>query len=309
MGPGCYGWDGNAGRSDGTRPSRRVSYPRDHGHRGQRGDVFGSRGLDRGAGGRVRLGQVDGRPERHGHPAQGRPDRGRRDPVPRSQEYRRHHRHRQARSRRPPDAGDPRRPNLDHFPGAHDLAIAGPYHRRPGRRGLAAAPRCGPRGRPGVDPRDPAAGRLSRSPGRLQRLCLRVVRGSAPARHDRHGAGVPPGAAGRRRADDCTRRHHPGPDSEAADRSSGRAAHGGADHHPRPGRGRQYGRGRGGHVPRPRGRERHLRRHLQPARASLSEGAVHCGAAHQHGAGRAPGPDPSDRAGQGQPDAPKGRGE
>ncbi len=42
--------------------------------------------------------------------------------------------------RRIGDAGDPRRPHLDHLPGADELAVAAAHDRRPGRRGAAAAP-------------------------------------------------------------------------------------------------------------------------------------------------------------------------
>ena len=48
-------------------------------------------------------------------------------------------RHRQARPRRPRDARDPRRRDLDHLPGADDLAVAAAHRRRPDRRGGRAA--------------------------------------------------------------------------------------------------------------------------------------------------------------------------
>ena len=49
--------------------------------------------------------------------------------------------------RRAGDAGDPRRPHLDHLSGADELAVAAAHDRRPGRRGVAAAPqRDGGRG-------------------------------------------------------------------------------------------------------------------------------------------------------------------
>jgi ABC-type dipeptide/oligopeptide/nickel transport system ATPase component len=49
-------------------------------------------------------------------------------------------------------------------------------------------------------------------PSGRSHLSVRAVGRPAPARHDRHGAGLPAGAADRRRADDRARRHHPGAD-------------------------------------------------------------------------------------------------
>ena len=54
------------------------------------------------------------------------------------------------------------------------------------------------------------AGRPARRPGR--RLPARAVRRAAPARHDRHGAGLRPAADHRRRADDRAGRDDPGAD-------------------------------------------------------------------------------------------------
>ena len=61
-----------------------------------------------------------------------------------------------------------------------------------------------------------------------QHLSLRALRRPAPARHDRHGADLPAGAADRRRADHRARRHDPGADPEADQGSAGRARHGAA---------------------------------------------------------------------------------
>ena len=41
--------------------------------------------------------------------------------------------------RRAADAGDPRRPHLDHLSGADEFAVAAAHDRRPGQRGAAAA--------------------------------------------------------------------------------------------------------------------------------------------------------------------------
>ena len=86
--------------------------------------------------------------------------------------------------------------------------------------------------RAGTDAGHAAAGRISRSGAGAEDLSVRTVRRSAPAGDDRHGAGLPAGAADRRRADHGPRRHHPGADPEADARSAARAGHGRADHHP-----------------------------------------------------------------------------
>ncbi len=53
-------------------------------------------------------------------------------------------------------------------------------------------------------------GRHSRSAPPPVQLSVRAVGRHAPAGDDRDGAGLPPGAADRRRADHRARRHHPG---------------------------------------------------------------------------------------------------
>jgi ABC-type dipeptide/oligopeptide/nickel transport system ATPase component len=83
-----------------------------------------------------------------------------------------------------------------------------------------------------ADPRDPAPRRLSRPAARLAQLSVRAVGRIAAAGDDRDGAGLPPGAADRRRADDGARRHHPGADPQARARIAAGARHGGAADHP-----------------------------------------------------------------------------
>ena len=148
---------------------------------------------------------------------------------------RRADRHRQARPRQAADARHPRRRHLHHLPGADDLAVGAAHGGRPDRRGGRAAwrrpaqrhplpgrpdQRSGPALRPqavaardrGADARHAAHGGLPRSQAGAAHLSVRAVGRPAPARHDRHGAGLPAGAADRRRADHRARRHHPGPD-------------------------------------------------------------------------------------------------
>ncbi len=62
---------------------------------------------------------------------------------------------------------------------------------------------------------DAAPGRLSRPGAGVAQLPVRAVGRVAAARDDRDGAGLPPGAADRRRADDRARRDDPGADPEA----------------------------------------------------------------------------------------------
>ena len=56
----------------------------------------------------------------------------------------------------------------------------------------------------------------------------------APARHDRHGAGLQSESADRRRADHRARRHYPGADPRSHPRFAATAGHGGDPHHARP---------------------------------------------------------------------------
>ena len=92
---------------------------------------------------------------------------------------------------------------------------------------------------------------------RVRELSAPAVRRHAPARHDRDGAGVRPGAAHRRRADDGARRHDPGADPRAAAPDcSSELGIGGHAHHPRPRRRRRDRRPRGRDVCRADRRER-----------------------------------------------------
>ena len=58
----------------------------------------------------------------------------RRGPVRRPAARRQGRRHRATAGRQRGDAGDPRRPHLDHLPGADDLAVAAAHDRQSGRR-------------------------------------------------------------------------------------------------------------------------------------------------------------------------------
>ncbi len=177
-------------------------------------------------------------------------DHAGRDPVRRPAHARRRHRHRQARSRRPRDARHPRRPHLDHLPGADDVALAAAHDRRPGHRGAAPPSRRDRGGGEALAEEMLRLRRLSRPAQGAPHLSVRAFGRPAPARYDRDGAGVPPGLADRRRADHRARRDDPGADPEAHAGSAAGTRHGAPAHHPRSRRRRQHGRRGRGHVSR-----------------------------------------------------------
>ncbi len=145
-----------------------------------------------------------------------------------------------------------------------------------------------------ADRRHAAHGGLPRSQAGIAHLSVRTLGRPAPARHDRHGAGLPAGAADRRRAHDRARRHHPGPDPAPHQGPAGRARHGAPDDHPRSRRRRQRRRRRRRDVSRQGRRIGRPARHLPRSAASLSQGAAACRAALRHGARRAAAADPRD---------------
>jgi ABC-type uncharacterized transport system YnjBCD ATPase subunit len=98
--------------------------------------------------------------------------------------------------------------------------------------------------------------RIPAAASRIKEYPHQILRRHAPARDDRHGAGLQAQAADRRRADHRARRHHPGPDPRADQGAAGRAGHVGAVHHPRHGR---RGRDRRPH-------HRHVRRAMRSRR-------------------------------------------
>ena len=120
---------------------------------------------------------------------------------------------------------------------------------------------------------------------------VRAVRRPAPARHDRHGADLPAGAADRRRADHRARRDHPGADPRRCSSDlQAETRHGDPAHHPRSRRRRQHGRRGGGDLPRRDHGSRPGRGHLPPARSTPTcKALLNAVAAFRHGAGRAPG--------------------
>ena len=115
------------------------------------------------------------------------------------------------------------------------------------------------------DPQPEAAG---------QRLPASVLGRHAPAGDDRDGALVQPRPPDRRRADDCARRHDPGPDPRADRAAQGRLRLGGRSHHPRHGGRRRRRRPRHGHV---RGQGRRARIEARPLLRPPAP--VHMGAA------------------------------
>ena len=129
-------------------------------------------------------------------------------------------------------APDPRQRDRDDLPGADDLAQPGLHDRRPDHRGDPPAP--GQERPRRLRPRVEMLELLGiPEPARHAQLSAPDVRRHAPARDDRHGAVLPPGAADRRRADHRARRHHPGADPRAHEAAAARARHGDDLHHPR----------------------------------------------------------------------------
>ena len=96
---------------------------------------------------------------------------------------------------------------------------------------------------------------MPRPDERAARLPAPAVRRTAPARHDRDGAGLRAEAADRRRADHRARRDDPGPDPRPARPAQARARDGDHPDHPRHGSDRRPGRPRAGHVRRTQGRD------------------------------------------------------
>jgi peptide/nickel transport system ATP-binding protein len=92
----------------------------------------------------------------------------------------------------------------------YQIAEALMLHRGMSRRG---------RGRDHPPPRE---GAHPRRASRFDEYPAPLLRRHAPARHDRHGAGLQAEAADRRRADHRARRDHPGADPRPASRSAGR---------------------------------------------------------------------------------------
>ena len=112
------------------------------------------------------------------------------------------------------------------------------------------------------------------SPASARRVSAPAVGRHAPARDDRHGAGLRAAAADRRRADHRARRDGAGADPASCCANWQRDRHCAALHHPRPRRGGRDLRPHARHVCRRGGRGRAGRR-----RAAASAASLHLGAA------------------------------
>ena len=185
---------------------------------------------------------------------------------------------------------DPRQGDQHDLPGADDQPQPGADRRRADRRDAAAASRACPR----RDAERRAVEMLTLvgipAPARrVREYPHQLVRRHAPARDDRHGAGLQPEAADRRRADHRARRHHPGADPRPDARPEDAARLGDHADHPRSRRGRRNGAARGGDVCRPQGGGGARWRRSSPARASLHARPARRGAEARlvAGAGRA----------------------
>ncbi len=138
-----------------------------------------------------------------------------------------------------------RRPRRDGVPGADDRAEPGDDGRPPDRRGAGAAQgRWSWRDaeRRAVDML--AAVGITSPEQRAARLSAPAFRRHAPARDDRHGAGLRARLADRRRADHGARRHDPGADPRPDAGAAGRDRHGDPVHQPQPRGGRPRSRTR-----------------------------------------------------------------
>ena len=154
-----------------------------------------------------------------------------------------------------------RRPRGHGVPGTDDQPQSAQEDRAAGGRGGGAAQSGAAAGDAPAHRGGAGGSRLRRCGTAPRRLPASVVGRAAAARDDRDGAGQQPRAADRRRADDRTRRDHPGPDPPAARGREAGARAGDAADQPRP-RHRQEvrrsglrdeGRGSGGSGCRARG--------------------------------------------------------
>ncbi|CAK7281257.1 hypothetical protein SGPA1_12050 [Streptomyces misionensis JCM 4497] len=242
--------------------------------------------------GRVRLRQVGDEPD---HPRSAQPHvhhRRGRDPAGRAGA---HHRARVG-------AGEAARQQGRHdLPGPAHRALP-LLHRRPAdRRAVHEAQRRLQEGRLGTRRGDAGQGRHPQPPAAGEGLPAPVLRRHAPARDDRHGPGLRPRPAHRRRADHGARRDRAGADPRSAEGPATGVRIGHHLHHPRLGGDRRHGRRHHGDVRGRRGRTGHHRRG-----AALAPAPVHLGPAELHAApglrpGRAAVPDPGHPALTAQP--------
>ena len=198
---------------------------------------------DAGHRGRIGLRQVSDVAVDHAPGAQpARPHRRRRDQARRPQSPR------PARER---DARRARRCRVDDLPGADDQPQSGADRGRADHRGDPPAPtgQCRRGARP--RPRDAAAGQDPLARDAARRVSAPALGRHAPARHDRHGAGLRSQDPDRRRADHGARRHHPGADPRPAARPARAHGHGHHADHPRSRRGGRARASRHRHVCRP----------------------------------------------------------
>ena len=225
----------------GRRPHGPLPHPPRPGqevdrHRARRGRrlVRDHRGRDAGAGGRIGVRQVHGRPRR---PPAGQADRGH-HPVPRPGPLRPRH--------APAPQGDARRPGG--VPGP--LLVAEPAHDRP-RPGRRAAPGAVALERPGAGGARPLPAGDGR-PGDAAPVAplARVQRRPVPAHRHRAGPGAGPQARRARRADLRARRLRPGAHPRAARRPPAAPRPHLSVHRPRPRRRRVHGALTRGDVPR-----------------------------------------------------------
>ena len=211
--------------------------------------------------------------------------------------------HRPAQAQ-PPGQGDPRHPrqaNLHDLPRAHGGVFPHVHHRQPDQRMYHAPHHQGQEGEQGHHPGNDEEGGHRQRGKTLRPVPPRVFGRDAPARPDRHGAGVQAPAADRRRTHHRPGRDHPGADIGADAAAAERNADGHSVHHPRPGHRGQDVRPGGGHVSGPHRGNGHRPGNLQSPPAPLHPGPdgqraqnrqPQAGPAVFHRGHRAPGPEP-----------------
>ena len=117
-----------------------------------------------------------------------------------------------------------RQPACHDLPGADDLAQSELHDRRSDHRNHPAPSRRLAERRAQAHDRTVAPGPYPLARAAHRRLSAQALRRHAPARHDRHGAGLRSPAADRRRAHHRARRHHAGADPRPDARTEGRTA-------------------------------------------------------------------------------------
>ena len=172
------------------------------------------------------------------------------------------------------DAEGARQRRLDDLPGSADVAEPDVDRGAADRRGRPAAPRRDEQAGADPGPRGARARRHAASRRAARLLPAPALRRPAPARDDRHGAGLLAEAAHRGRADDRAGRDDPGADPRPARRAAQGPEDGRHPDHARPRRDRGQGQPGHGDVRRQDRRGRGHGRAVRGDAASVHRGAL-----------------------------------